>query len=89
MSGYYDEAQPETQGPYFFEPKARTKWVTYGLSSHTPMLEETEKYVKDLGTFLTSWNAGGKSNLPECSMLPSAACSISHSCQCIPQKNNI
>jgi len=54
MNGYYDEAQDETCAPFFTEPSCRTKWVRYALSGHCPMLEETEKYVRDLGTFLTS-----------------------------------
>ncbi|KAK3075951.1 hypothetical protein LTR53_000255 [Teratosphaeriaceae sp. CCFEE 6253] len=54
MNGYHDEAQDETTAPYFMNPSCRTKWVRYALSSHMPFLEETEKYIKDLGTFLTS-----------------------------------
>lgn len=54
MNGYFDEAQDETQAPFFTNPSCRTKWVRYALSSHMPMLEETEAYVRDLGTFLTS-----------------------------------
>ena len=54
MNGYYDEAQDETCAAYFTQPRCRTKWVRYALSSHMPMLEETEAYVRDLGTFLTS-----------------------------------
>ncbi|TKA31608.1 hypothetical protein B0A50_01685 [Salinomyces thailandicus] len=52
MNGYYDEAQDETCEGYFWRPRCRTKWVRYGLSSHMPMLEETEAYVRDLGAFL-------------------------------------
>ncbi|KAK3620904.1 hypothetical protein LTR56_023114 [Elasticomyces elasticus] len=54
MNGYYDEAQDETCVAYWTNPTCRTKWVRYGLSSHMPMLEETEKYIKDLGIFLTA-----------------------------------
>ncbi|KAK5129831.1 hypothetical protein LTR08_002768 [Meristemomyces frigidus] len=54
MNGYYDEAQDETCVPYFVKPSCRTKWVRYALSSHMPMLEETEAYVRDLGMFLMS-----------------------------------
>ena len=53
INGHYDEAQDETTSPYFYNPSCKTKWVRYALSSHTPMLEETERYVKDLGMFLT------------------------------------
>jgi len=54
INGYYDEAQDETTAPFFTEPSCRTKWIRYALSSHTPFLEETEKYIKDVGAFLTS-----------------------------------
>ncbi|RMZ34552.1 hypothetical protein D0859_01295 [Hortaea werneckii] len=47
-------AQDETCVAFFQNPSCRTKWVRYALSSHMPMLEETEAYVRDLGTFLTS-----------------------------------
>lgn len=53
MNGHYDEAQDETTSAYFYQPSCRTKWVRYGLSSHMPMLEETESYIRDLGAFLT------------------------------------
>ncbi|KAK3705898.1 hypothetical protein LTR37_013051 [Vermiconidia calcicola] len=53
MNGYYDEAQDETTAPFFYYPLCRTKWVRYALSSHMPMCEETEAYVRDLGMFLT------------------------------------
>ena len=53
INGHYDEAQDETTAPFFYNPSCRTKWVRYALSSHVPMLEETERYVKDLGIFLT------------------------------------
>lgn len=53
MNGHYDEAQDETTSPFFYNPSCKTKWVRYALSSHTPMLEETERYIKDLGMFLT------------------------------------
>ncbi|EME83683.1 uncharacterized protein MYCFIDRAFT_211389 [Pseudocercospora fijiensis CIRAD86] len=53
MNGYYDEAQDETTEAFFTKPSARVKWVRYALSSHMPMLEETEKYLTDLGRFLT------------------------------------
>ncbi|KYG46737.1 hypothetical protein M433DRAFT_187796 [Acidomyces richmondensis BFW] len=54
MNGYHDEVQDETTVAFFTNPSCRTKWVRYPLSSHMPMLEETESYLKDLGTFLTS-----------------------------------
>ncbi|KAF2168365.1 hypothetical protein M409DRAFT_21117 [Zasmidium cellare ATCC 36951] len=53
MNGYYDEAQDETTEEFFHLTSAKAKWVRYALSSHFPMLEETEKYMADLGRFLT------------------------------------
>ena len=53
INGHYDEAQDETVAPFFYNPSCKTKWVRYAESSHCPMLEETERYVKDLGIFLT------------------------------------
>ncbi|PIA94664.1 L-amino acid amidase [Cercospora beticola] len=52
INGYFDEAQDEVVWPYFNNIAARTKWVTFPLSSHTPFLEETESYMKVLGDFL-------------------------------------
>lgn len=54
INGYYDEAQDETCDAYFTHPTCRTKWLRYALSSHMPMLEETEKFIRDLGVFLTA-----------------------------------
>ncbi|TKA74047.1 hypothetical protein B0A55_05766 [Friedmanniomyces simplex] len=54
MNGYHDEAQDETCVAYFTNPRCRVKWVRFALSSHMPMLEETEKYIEALGTFLTA-----------------------------------
>ncbi|WPH01283.1 l-amino acid amidase [Acrodontium crateriforme] len=53
MNGHFDEAQDETTEAFFTKPSCKVKWIRYALSSHTPMLEETEKYLKDLGTFLS------------------------------------
>jgi proline-specific peptidase len=53
MNGLYDEAQDETTSAYFTQPSCRVKWVRYALSSHMPMLEEPEAYVRDLGAFLS------------------------------------
>lgn len=52
MNGYFDTAQDEIMMPYFKEPSAKVKWVRFGLSAHCPQLEETEKFVKALGSFL-------------------------------------
>ena len=52
VNGRYDEATDEVVEPFFAGIKARCKWVRFGLSSHTPFLEETEGFVKALGEFL-------------------------------------
>lgn len=54
MNGHYDEAQDETTEEFFEGIKARVRWARYALSSHMPMLEETERYLSDLGRFLTA-----------------------------------
>lgn len=52
INGHFDEAQDEVVWPFFNHIAARTKWITFALSSHTPFLEETEAYIKALGEFL-------------------------------------
>lgn len=52
MNGYFDTAQDECMLPYFNKPSAKVKWVRFGLSSHCPHLEETEKFILALGCFL-------------------------------------
>jgi len=52
ISGYFDVAQDEGMVPFFKEPSAKVKWVRFGLSSHCPHLEETEKYIQAVGSFL-------------------------------------
>jgi L-proline amide hydrolase len=52
MNGYFDIAQDDSMVPFFKEPSAKVKWIRFGLSSHSPHLEETEKFVKALGEFL-------------------------------------
>lgn len=52
VNGYFDVAQDECMLPFFREPTAKVKWVRFGLSSHGPQLEETEKFIKAVGTFL-------------------------------------
>lgn len=53
LNGYYDEAQDEAMEGFFRLPTARVKWVQFAQSGHMPQLEETEKYIKVLGSFLT------------------------------------
>jgi proline-specific peptidase len=52
MNGYFDVAQDDCMLPFFTEPSAKVKWIRFGLSSHCPQLEETEKFVTALGKFL-------------------------------------
>lgn len=52
MNGYFDVAQDDCMMPFFKEPSAKVKWIRFGLSSHCPQLEETEKFVTALGKFL-------------------------------------
>lgn len=52
MNGHFDIAQDDCMVPFFKEPSAKVKWIHFGLSSHFPQLEETEKFVKALGVFL-------------------------------------
>lgn len=52
INGHYDEAQDEVVWPFFNKIEARVKWIKFALSSHTPMLEETEAFIKALGEFL-------------------------------------
>ncbi|KAK3372275.1 Alpha/Beta hydrolase protein [Podospora didyma] len=56
INGHFDEAQDACILPYFTLPPARVKWVQFALSSHMPQLEETEKFVRVVGAFLTTHN---------------------------------
>lgn len=51
-NGRWDEAQDNILMPFFVHiPKV--KWVQFADSSHTAHLEETERYLMVVGTFLT------------------------------------
>ena len=52
MNGYFDIAQDECMLPFFKKQSAKVKWVRFGLSAHSPQLEETEKFIRALGSFL-------------------------------------
>ncbi|KAK4169738.1 Alpha/Beta hydrolase protein [Cladorrhinum sp. PSN259] len=54
INGQFDEAQDACVLPYFTRVKARVKWVQFALSSHMPQLEETEKFVRVVGAFLST-----------------------------------
>ena len=54
MNGYFEIAQDEGMMPLFRVPSAKVKWVRFRLSSHSPRLEETEKCILALGSFLKS-----------------------------------
>ncbi|KAA1477686.1 proline-specific peptidase [Dentipellis sp. KUC8613] len=51
INGAYDEAQDECVQP-LFERIPRVKWVQFAESSHMPFIEETERYLNVLGSFL-------------------------------------
>jgi len=52
INGRFDEARDDCVLPYFrFIPKV--KWVTFANSAHMPHLEETERYLEVVGSFLT------------------------------------
>ncbi|OZJ01492.1 hypothetical protein BZG36_05755 [Bifiguratus adelaidae] len=53
LNGRYDEAQDSVVAPFFREiPKI--KWVTFAESAHVAHLEERERYMQVVGSFLTS-----------------------------------
>ena len=51
INGKFDEAQDEVMEP-FFRDIGKVKWVRMAASSHLPQLEETEEFLKVVGTFL-------------------------------------
>ncbi len=53
VNGQFDEAQDECVLPFFTRVGARVKWVQFALSAHMPWLEETEKFMRVVGAFLT------------------------------------
>lgn len=53
INSVYDEAQDVCVLP-FFQNIPRVKWVQFTNSSHTPFLEERERYMQVVGSFLTS-----------------------------------
>ena len=52
-SGRFDEATPATVQP-FFDNIPDVRWEIFENSSHTPHLEETEQYLKTVGSFLAA-----------------------------------
>ncbi len=54
VTGQYDSTQDKYMTKWFSEPQCVVKWVTLALSSHFVMFEETEAYVKAVGSFLES-----------------------------------
>ena len=51
LNGFYDEAQDSVVEP-FFRNIPQVKWFTFADSSHTPLLEEREKYMQVVANFL-------------------------------------
>ena len=52
LNGAYDEAQDECFQP-FFDRLDKVKWVQFGNSAHMPHIEEKERYLEQVGKFLT------------------------------------
>lgn len=52
INGQYNQAQEIAVLP-FFQKIPRVKWVQFAHSSHTPIYEETERYMQVVGDFLT------------------------------------
>ncbi|KAF8588843.1 proline-specific peptidase [Ramaria rubella] len=52
INGHYDEAQDEVMEP-FFRLIPQCRWVKFAESSHVPMFEEREKYLKVVADFVT------------------------------------
>lgn len=51
INSRYDEAQDSCVAPFFNEiPKV--KWVQFAESSHTPHVEEKDRYMKVVSDFL-------------------------------------
>ncbi|TFK40276.1 proline-specific peptidase [Crucibulum laeve] len=53
INGAYDEAQDVCMEP-FFKSIPKVKWVQFANSSHTPYIEERERYMKIVGDFLAT-----------------------------------
>ncbi|KAI0792614.1 proline-specific peptidase [Abortiporus biennis] len=53
-NGRYDGAQDDVMLPFFKEISSRVKWIQFAQSSHTPHLEECERYFSVVGAFLVS-----------------------------------
>ncbi|MFZ1063082.1 MAG: proline iminopeptidase-family hydrolase [Acidimicrobiales bacterium] len=51
LSGRFDEATPRTVQP-FHEAIRGSRWEIFESSSHMPFIEETERYLDVVGTFL-------------------------------------
>lgn len=52
MKGLHDACSDEAMRPFFTQPKACVKWVSFEESSHMAQLEETERFLSVLGDFL-------------------------------------
>ena len=51
-TGKYDLAQDWACEDWFTKPRCRVKWVRFPLSSHFVMFEETEEFIRTVGSFL-------------------------------------
>jgi len=57
LSGRFDEATPATVQP-FFDRIANVRWELFENSSHMPFVEETERYLEVVNTFLAEVDRG-------------------------------
>ena len=54
MNGFFDQANDESTGPFFYRPSCKVKWVRFPVSAHMPLLEETEAFLEAVETFLVA-----------------------------------
>ncbi|KAK0634114.1 Alpha/Beta hydrolase protein [Immersiella caudata] len=54
LNGCFDEAQDVCVQPFFERGEGRVKWVQFALSASMPWLEETERFLRVVGGWLTS-----------------------------------
>lgn len=52
INGRYDEVPDPAMQP-FFDGLQKVKWITFENSSHTAHLEETDRFLEVVGSFLS------------------------------------
>jgi proline-specific peptidase len=53
INGQYDGAADEVVRPQFTKIEARVKWIKFLNSSHMPFLEEPQRFMEEIGSFLS------------------------------------